>query len=66
MTRIKQLRARLILWLVGLLIVVLGAVFVAVYSATNLFAERQAQSQLELGAKVFSRILEMQAEKLGG
>ena len=64
MTRIKQLRARLILWLVGLLIVVLGAVFVAVYSATNLFAERQAQSQLELGAKVFSRILEMQAEKL--
>lgn len=62
--RIKKLRTRLILWLVGLLALVLGAVFVAVYSATDVFAEREAQKQLELGAKVFSRILEMRAEKL--
>ena len=62
--RIKQLRSRLILLLMGLLVVVLGAVFVAVYSATDIFAGRQAHKQLELGANVFSRILEMQAEEL--
>ncbi|MFN3579909.1 MAG: putative bifunctional diguanylate cyclase/phosphodiesterase [Pseudomonas sp.] len=66
MVGIKRLRTRLILLLVGLLVVVLGAVFVAVYTATDSSAERQASRQLEVGAKVFRRLLELRGQELGG
>ena len=62
---IERLRTRLILLLVGLLALVLIAVFVAVYSATNSSAERQARQQLQVGANVFSRLLELRAQELG-
>lgn len=64
--RIERLRTRLILLLVGLLALVLGAVFVAVYSATDSSAERQARQQLQVGANVFSRLLELRAQELAG
>jgi len=64
--RIERLRTRLILLLLGLLVIVLGAVFVAVYSATTSSAERQARQQLQVGANVFSRLLELRAQELAG
>lgn len=64
--RIERLRTRLILLLVGLLALALGAVFVAVYSATDSSAERQARQQLQVGANVFSRLLELRAQELAG
>lgn len=62
--RIERLRTRLILLLVGLLALVLSAVFVAVYNATDSSAERQARQQLQVGANVFSRLLELRAQEL--
>lgn len=64
--RIERLRTRLILLLVGLLALVLSAVFVAVYSATDSSAERQARQQLQVGANVFSRLLELRVQELAG
>ena len=63
---IERLRTRLILLLVGLLALVLSAVFVAVYNATDSSAERQARQQLQVGANVFSRLLELRAQELAG
>lgn len=64
--RIERMRTRLILLLVSLLVLVLGAVFVTVYSATDSSAERQARQQLQVGANVFSRLLELRARELAG
>lgn len=65
---IERLRTRLIVLLVSLLVLVLvlGAVFVTVYSATDSSAERQARQQLQVGANVFSRLLELRAQELAG
>lgn len=64
MLRIKRLRTRLVLLLLGLLVLVLGAVFVAVYSATDSSANRQARQQLDVGSNVFARLLELRAREL--
>lgn len=64
MPLIRRLRTRLILLLLGLLALVLAAVYFAVYSSTNASAERQAHQQLEIGAKVFQRLLELKASEL--
>ncbi|MEL0169147.1 MAG: EAL domain-containing protein [Pseudomonadaceae bacterium] len=58
------LRTRLILTSVGLLALVLGAVFLVVYAATDLSAKRQAQKQLQVGSNVFSNLLEARAREL--
>ena len=62
--RLGYLRTRLILTSVGLLALVLGAVFVVVYTATDLSANRQAQKQLQVGSNVFSNLLEARAHEL--
>jgi len=62
--RIRSLRTRLILTAVGLLAIVLGLVFLAVYASTNFSAQRQAQRQLEIGSNVFSNLLEARAREL--
>ncbi|SDS13221.1 EAL domain, c-di-GMP-specific phosphodiesterase class I (or its enzymatically inactive variant) [Halopseudomonas sabulinigri] len=62
--RVRYLRTRLIVTSVGLLALVLGAVFLAVYTSTNFSAKRQAQHQLEVGGKVFSNLLEARAREL--
>lgn len=62
--RISSLRTRLIVTSVGLLALVLGAVFLAVYTSTDFSAERQARRQLEVGSKVFTNLLEARAREL--
>jgi len=62
--RLGYLRTRLILTSVGLLALVLGAVFLVVYTATDLSANRQAQKQLQVGSNVFSNLLEARAHEL--
>ena len=62
--RIRSLRTRLILTAVGLLAIVLGLVFLAVYASTNFSAQRQAQRQLEIGSNVFINLLEARAREL--
>jgi EAL domain-containing protein (putative c-di-GMP-specific phosphodiesterase class I)/GGDEF domain-containing protein len=62
--RIKHLRTRMILLLVGLLALVLGAFFAAVHSATDSSAERQARQQLQVGGDVFIRLLELRGQGL--
>ncbi|MED5490706.1 MAG: EAL domain-containing protein [Pseudomonadota bacterium] len=62
--RLGYLRTRLILTSVGLLVLVLGAVFLVVYTATDLSANRQAQKQLQVGSNVFSNLLEARAHEL--
>lgn len=62
--RIRSLRTRLIVTSVGLLALVLGAVFLAVYTSTDFSAQRQAQRQLEVGSAVFSNLLEARAREL--
>lgn len=62
--RIRSLRTRLIATSVGLLALVLGAVFLAVYTSTDFSAERQAHRQLEVGSKVFTNLLEARAREL--
>lgn len=62
--RISSLRTRLIVTSVGLLALVLGAVFLAVHTSTDFSAERQARRQLEVGSKVFTNLLEARAREL--
>ena len=59
--RMRYLRTRLILTSVGLLALVLGAVFLVVYTATDVSAKRQAQQHLQVGSNVFSNLLEARA-----
>ena len=53
--RMRYLRTRLILTSVGLLALVLGAVFLVVYTATDVSAKRQAQQHLQVGSNVFQQ-----------
>ena len=62
--RMRYLRTRLILTSVGLLALVLGAVFLVVYTATDVSAKRQAQQHLQVGSNVFSNLLEARAREL--
>ncbi|KQQ67889.1 hypothetical protein ASF84_01780 [Pseudomonas sp. Leaf127] len=50
--------------LIALLVVVIGAVFVAVKFATSDAVRSQAQAQLEVGSRVFERLIDLRGRRL--
>ncbi len=64
MPGIKRLRTRLMLVLIALLAGVLAAVFAAVMNTIGNSSERQAHQQLEVGANVLRRLLDLRAREL--
>lgn len=57
-------QARIAGVLILLLLIVVGAVFVAVRAATQDAVSKQAQAQLEVGTRVFEGLLEMRGKRL--
>jgi diguanylate cyclase (GGDEF)-like protein len=57
-------QARIASVLIALLLVVVGAVFLAVKVATGDAVHSQAQSQLEVGSRVFERLVDMRGRRL--
>ena len=60
----NSFQARIAGVLVLLLLVVVGALYVAVQAATNAAVRSQANEQLEVGSLVFQRLLEMRGSQL--
>ncbi|MCR4510458.1 EAL domain-containing protein [Pseudomonas sp. 32.2.56] len=60
----SSFQARIAGVLVLLLLVVVGALYVAVQAATNAAVRSQADEQLEVGSLVFQRLLEMRGNQL--
>ncbi len=60
----NSFQARIAGVLVLLLLVVVGALYVAVQAATNAAVRSQANEQLEVGSLVFQRLLEMRCSQL--
>lgn len=60
----SSFQARIAGVLVLLLLVVVGALYVAVQAATNAAVRSQADEQLEVGSLVFQRLLEMRGSQL--
>jgi len=60
----NSFQARIAGVLVLLLLVVVGALYVAVQAATNAAVRSQADEQLEVGSLVFQRLLEMRGSQL--
>jgi len=60
----NSFQARIAGVLVLLLLVVVGALYVAVQAATNAAVRSQADEQLEVGSLVFQRLLEMRGNQL--
>lgn len=57
-------QARIAYVLIALLLVVVGAVFLAVKVATADAVRSQAQSQLEVGSRVFERLIDLRGKRL--
>ena len=57
----NSFQARIAGVLVMLLLVVIGALYVAVQAATDAAVRSQAREQLDVGSLVFQRLLEMRA-----
>ena len=57
-------QARIAGVLILLLLIVVGAVFIAVKAATQDAVRKQAQAQLEVGTRVFEGLLEMRGKRL--
>jgi diguanylate cyclase (GGDEF)-like protein len=57
-------QARIACVLIALLLIVVGAVFVAVKAATGDAVRSQAQAQLEVGARVFEGLMELRGKQL--
>ena len=64
MVRSSSFRARLLLMLLALILVVQGAAFVAVYLATGSSAASQIESALQSSARVFSALMERREQEL--
>ncbi|MFK3797761.1 EAL domain-containing protein [Pseudomonas sp. NPDC088444] len=64
MKRRISFQARIAGVLILLLLIVVGAVFLAVKAATQDAVRKQAQAQLEVGTRVFEGLLEMRGKRL--
>ncbi len=61
----SSFQARIAVVLTLLLLVVIGALYFSVKVATNEAVQRQARAQLDVGTRVFERLLDVQSRRLG-
>ncbi|QXI27550.1 bifunctional diguanylate cyclase/phosphodiesterase [Pseudomonas vanderleydeniana] len=61
----SSFQARIAFVLILLLLVVVGVLYFSVKAATNEAVQRQARAQLDVGTRVFERLLDVQSRRLG-